>query len=483
LSTTDHIKKIDEVRWEIPTIYRSGMRVPGRLIMNEKLFKGLEKGALDQCANVATLPGIYKYSIALPDTHWGYGFPIGGVAAFDMNDGVVSPGGVGYDINCGVRILTTSLDEKDVRPKIKALTSLVFDSVPSGVGATGRIRIESNKLAVVLEGGAKWAIEQGYGWKEDLERTEEKGCMEDADADKVSSKAKQRGAPQLGTLGSGNHYLETQTVEKIFDEKAAKTMGITHIGQVTVMIHSGSRGCGHQIASDYIHVMEGAAVKYKISLPDRQLACAPVNSREGADYLAGMRCGANYAWANRQCIAHWVRESFQKVFAIDAEKLGLHMIYDVAHNIAKIEEHDIDGKKTKVCVHRKGATRSFAPNHPDIPSIYSEIGQPVLVGGSMGTASYVLVGTHQAMNETFGSTCHGAGRTMSRAGATRQFSPRDIMKRLESQGIEVQAASIGELAEEASESYKNVDEVVDSADKAGISKKVVRLKPLSVIKG
>jgi tRNA-splicing ligase RtcB len=483
LSTTDHIRKIDEVHWEIPTTYRPGMRVPGRLIMNEKVFKGLEKGALDQCANVATMPGIYKYSIALPDTHWGYGFPIGGVAAFDMNEGVVSPGGVGYDINCGVRILTTNLDENDVRPKIKALTTSVFDNVPSGVGATGKIRIEPSKLGVVLEGGAKWAVEQGYGWKEDLERTEEKGCMEDADADKVSSKAKQRGAPQLGTLGSGNHYLETQFVEKIFDEKAAKIMGITHIGQVTVMIHTGSRGCGHQIASDYIHVMEGAAAKYKISLPDRQLACAPVNSKEGADYLAAMRCGANYAWANRQCIAHWVRESYQKIFGTDAEKLGLHMVYDVAHNIAKIEDHDIDGKKVKVCVHRKGATRSFAPKHPDIPSMYSQIGQPVLVGGSMGTASYILLGTDQAMKETFGSTVHGAGRVMSRAGATREYSPRDIMRRLESQGIEVQAASIGELAEEASEAYKNVDDVVDSADKAGISKKVVRLRPLAVIKG
>jgi len=483
LSTTDRVKRIDEVRWEIPTSYRSGMRVPGRLIMNEKLFKGLEKGALDQCANVATLPGIYNYSIALPDAHWGYGFPIGGVAAFDMNNGVVSPGGVGYDINCGVRILTTNLDEKDVRPRIKALTSSVFNNVPSGVGATGKIRIESNRLDAVLEGGAKWAVQQGYGWEEDLERTEEKGCMKEADADKVSSRAKQRGAPQLGTLGSGNHYLETQIVEKIFDEKAAKTMGITHIGQVTVMIHSGSRGCGHQIASDYIRVMEGAAVKYKISLPDRQLACAPINSKEGLDYLAGMRCGANYAWANRQCITHWVRESFQKVLAMDAEKLGLHMIYDVAHNVAKLERHDIDGKAVEVCVHRKGATRSFPPRHPDIPLIYSEIGQPVLVGGSMGTASYILVGTEQAMKETFASTIHGAGRTMSRAGATRKFSPRDIMRRLESQGIEIQAASIGELAEEASESYKNVDDVVDSAEKAGISKKVVRLRPLSVIKG
>jgi tRNA-splicing ligase RtcB len=483
LSIASQVKRIDEVRWEIPTSYKNGMRVPGRLIMNDKILQSLDKGVLDQCSNVATLPGIYRYSMALPDAHWGYGFPIGGVAAFDIDHGIVSPGGVGYDINCGVRILRTDLDEKNVRPKIKEITNSIFNNVPSGVGATGKIRIDTNKLEVVLEGGAKWAIDQGYGWDEDLQRTEENGCMKGADADKVSIRAKQRGAPQLGTLGSGNHYLEVQIVEKIFDEKAAKIMGVTHEGQVTIMIHTGSRGCGHQIASDYIRIMEEASRKYKIALPDRQLACAPVNSKEGTDYFAGMQCGANYAWANRQCITHWVRESFQKVLSTDAEKLGLHQVYDVAHNIAKLEEHDIEGKRVKVSMHRKGATRSFAPGHPEIPSLYSEIGQPVLVGGSMGTASYVLVGTKQAMVETFGSTCHGAGRTMSRAGATRKFSPRDILRQLESRGIEVRAASIGELAEESSQSYKNVDDVVDSCDVAGISKKVIKLRPLSVVKG
>jgi tRNA-splicing ligase RtcB len=483
LSIASQVKRIDEVRWEIPTSYKNGMRVPGRLIMNDKILQSLDKGVLDQCSNVAILPGIYRYSIALPDAHWGYGFPIGGVAAFDIDHGIVSPGGVGYDINCGVRILRTDLDEKNVRPKIKEITNSIFNNVPSGVGATGKIRIDTNKLEVVLEGGAEWAVDQGYGWNEDLQRTEENGCMKGADADKVSIRAKQRGAPQLGTLGSGNHYLEVQIVEKIFDEKAARIMGVTHEGQVTIMIHTGSRGCGHQIASDYIRIMEEASRKYNIALPDRQLACAPVNSKEGTDYFAGMQCGANYAWANRQCITHWVRESFQKILGTDAEKLGLHQVYDVAHNIAKLEEHDIDGKRVKVSMHRKGATRSFAPGHPEIPSLYSEIGQPVLVGGSMGTASYVLVGTKQAMVETFGSTCHGAGRTMSRAGATRKFSPRDILRQLESRGIEVRAASIGELAEESSQSYKNVDDVVDSCDVAGISKKVIKLRPLSVVKG
>jgi len=438
---------------------------------------------LDQCANVSCLPGIQRYSIAMPDIHYGYGFPIGGVAAFDAEEGVISPGGVGFDINCGVRLLKTSLRIEDIKPKIKELMDEISESIPSGVGRKGKIRISQAELDNVFELGAEWAVNNGYGIREDLNFIEEKGKMEAADSSKVSDLAKKRGAPQLGTLGSGNHFLEIQYVDKIFDPEVAKVFGIEEKGQITIMIHSGSRGCGHQICTDYLKVMERATKKYNITLPDRQLACAPATSEEAQDYYAAMCAGVNYAFANRQAIAHWTRESFEKVFDASFEDLGIRTVYEVAHNIAKLEEHSIDGVKKKLYVHRKGATRAFGPGSKDLPSEYRKVGQPVIIPGDMGTASYLLVGTETAMQETFGSTCHGAGRKLSRAEAKRRFYGEKIKKQLADQGIYVRAASKPGLAEEAPNAYKNVSEVVETTHGAGISMLVVRLKPLGVTKG
>jgi tRNA-splicing ligase RtcB len=476
--------KIDDYRWKIPENYKMGMRVPGLIYASKEMLESIrDEQTPEQVANVAFLPGIVGYSFAMPDIHWGYGFPIGGVAAMDIKDGVVSPGGVGYDINCGVRLLRTGLSEAEVRPRINELVNELFHNVPSGLGSEGKIKVSQNEMNRLIVEGARWAVKRGFGYEEDLDVTEEGGCLAGADSGKVSDKAVKRGMPQAGTLGSGNHFLEIQVVKEIFDVSIANIMGITEIGQVLVLVHTGSRGFGHQVCTDHLRVMEQAVSKYEIKLPDRQLACAPIESKEGKDYLAAMACAANYAWANRQCIAHWVRESFSKVFGKSPEKLGMGQIYDVAHNIAKIEEHTIDGRKVKVCVHRKGATRAFPAGHKDVPRRYKEIGQPVLVPGDMGRCSFVAVGTEKAMNESFGSTCHGAGRVLSRGAAKRGIRGANVIRELESRGIIVKAGSVSSLAEEASQAYKDVTEVIDVVHQAGISRKVAMAIPMGVIKG
>jgi len=476
--------KIDDYRWKIPENYKTGMRVPGLIYASKGMLESMrEEQAPEQVANVAFLPGIVGYSLAMPDIHWGYGFPIGGVAATDTSDGVVSPGGVGYDINCGVRLLRTSLNEGEVRPTIDQLINELFHNIPSGLGSEGKIRISQKDMNQLMTEGARWAVKRGLGLEEDLDVTEEGGCLSSADPSKVSDRAVKRGMPQAGTLGSGNHFLEIQVVKEIFDSQIASVLGITDIGQVLVLIHTGSRGLGHQICTDHLRILEQAVSKYGIKLPDRQLACAPVESREGQDYLGAMACAANYAWANRQCIAHWVRESFSEILGKSPEKLGMRQIYDVAHNIAKIEEHVINGRSVKVCVHRKGATRAFPAGHKDAPERYKEVGQPVLVPGDMGRCSFVAVGTQKAMSETFGSTCHGAGRILSRGAAKRGIRGADIIRELGSRGILVKTGSISALAEEASQAYKDVTEVIDVVHQAGISRKVAMATPIGVIKG
>ena len=478
------LRKIDDYRWEIPTSYKQGMSVPGLIFASESMLGHIwEEQVFQQVANVAFLPGIVGRSLAMPDIHWGYGFPIGGVAATRVKDGVVSPGGVGFDINCGVRLIRTNLTEDEVRPKIEQLVNQLFVNIPSGVGSEGKIRVSEKELNGVMIKGSRWAIEKGYGQAEDIIVTEESGSMKGANPDKVSSKAKKRGIPQLGTLGSGNHFLEVEVVDEVYDRDAAKAMGIEDLGQVLLLIHTGSRGFGHQICTDYVGLLGEAVRRYGISLPDRQLACAPINSPEGQDYLAAMACAANYAWANRQFILHWVRECFMKVFSKSLQELGMRQVYDVCHNIAKIEEYTIDGKKEALCVHRKGATRAFPAGHPDIPDVYRSLGQPVLIPGDMGRCSYVALGTEVAMKETFGSTCHGAGRVQSRAAAKRSLRGADVARALAERGIIVRAESMASLAEEASEAYKDVSEVVDVTHKAGISLKVARAKPMGVVKG
>ncbi len=478
------LEKVDEYRWRIPQSYKAGMRVPGLVYASQDMLENiLEEQALEQVANVAFLPGIVGYSLAMPDIHWGYGFAIGGVAAMRLDDGVVSPGGVGFDINCGVRLLRTNLLEEEVRPKIRQLVDALYVSVPSGVGSEGKIRLRHGEIDQVLVKGSRWAVEHGYGRPEDLETTEENGEMAGANPAKVSARAKERGMPQLGTLGSGNHFLEVAVVDHIYEPEIAEAIGINQVNQVMLLIHCGSRGLGYQIADDYIKEMLGAMRKYEIEVPDRQLAGSPVKSPEGQDYLSAMRCAANYAWANRQCITHWVRESFCNVMGKCQEDAGLELIYDVTHNIAKIEEHEVNGKKMKLCVHRKGATRAFPPGHPDIPAKYAKVGQPVFIPGDMGRVSYVLVGTELAMKETFGSTCHGAGRLKSRAAAKRMLRGSDVVKSLESRGIIVRAGSLSGLAEEASEAYKDVTSVVGVAHSTGISRIVAKTRPIGVIKG
>jgi len=478
------LEKINDYTWRIPK-YKPGMRVPGIVFANKELLDKMQMDrTLEQCANVAHLPGIYKHSITLPDGHEGYGFPIGGVAATDFDEGVISPGGVGYDINCGVRLLTTNLSEENIRPKLVQLANAIFDNVPCGLGSRRKdFKVTIHDLDRLVMEGVQWVIDQGLGWSEDAEHCEERGCMKNANPDKVSTTAKNRGLTQIGTLGSGNHFLEIQKVDKIYDEKTAKTFRIHHEGQVTVMIHCGSRGFGHQICSDYLRVMERAIHKYKIVLPDRELACAPGNSNEAEDYYEAMACAVNYAFANRQSIMHWVRQSFQQVFKEDPEKFGLNLVYDVAHNIAKIEIHKVNGEKRKVWVHRKGATRAFPPEHPEIPADYRSVGQPVIIPGSMGTSSWILVGTEKAMELSFGSTAHGAGRMLSRTAAKRRFFGGDVRRSLEQRGIAVRAASAVVLAEEADPAYKNVDMVAEVSDKVGIATKVARLVPLAVVKG
>ncbi len=478
------LERIDDYRWRLPPEYKKGMRVPGIIYADEAMVSHIRREeVMDQVANVAMLPGIVDFSLAMPDIHWGYGFPIGGVAAMGMDDGVVSPGGVGFDINCGVRILRTNLTAEEVCPKVTELVEALYRNVPSGVGSKGKVKLRGSEIKEVLVKGSRWAVERGYGRPEDLETTEENGEMKGADPETVNTRARERGAPQLGTLGSGNHFLEVALVDEIYEPELAGQMGINQPDQVMLLIHCGSRGLGHQIADDYVKVMMRAMSKYGIHLPDRQLACSPVKSPEGQSYLAAMRCAANYAWANRQCITHWVRESFCQTLGKSQADAGLELVYDVTHNIAKIERHRRNGKEERLCVHRKGATRAFPPGHPDIPERYSGTGQPVLIPGDMGRVSYVLAGTERAMKETFGSTCHGAGRLQSRAAAKRQLRGRDVLESLQGRGITVQAGSLAGLAEEASEAYKDVSSVVEVAQGAGISRKVARTRPIGVIKG
>lgn len=481
--TRIRLEKINDYEWRIPKGSKPGMRTDAIIFADEELLDKMKTDlTLEQAANVACLPGIQLYAYVMPDGHQGYGFPIGGVAGFDTEEGVISPGGVGYDINCGVRVLRTDLDEQDVRPKLKELVATLFRNVPSGVGATGKLHLSINELDEVLNRGVEWAIEKGFGWKEDIEYIEERGSWKVADASKVSHRAKQRGKNQLGTLGAGNHFLEIQVVDKIYDPETAKTIGITHEGQVTIMIHTGSRGLGHQVASDYLIVMERTMRKYGIKPPDRELASLPFKSPEAQDYFKAMAAAANFAWTNRQIIMHWVRESFKQVFHKNPEDLGIKLIYDVAHNIAKIEEHVINGKKYKIVVHRKGATRAFPPGHPEIPSKYKGIGQPVLIPGSMGTASYILVGTRKGAR-TWYSAPHGAGRQASRGEAIRRYSPDRIVDELARKGIMLRAATRRVISEEAPQAYKNVDKVVMVAHKVGIGKLVVRMRPIGVVKG
>lgn len=483
------LQKIKEFRFEIPQNYQGEQK---NLHMQTSAVLYIDNGMLDcirkdnapeQAANVTMLPGIVGKSLAMPDIHWGYGFPIGGVAATDAEVGVVSPGGVGFDINCGVRLMRTNLQVNDLNTKtIQQLIDEMFVNIPSGLGSKAKVHLNRKQLDDVLKLGAKWAIENGYGWKEDIEYLEENGCLTSAELSGISDEAKQRGAPQLGSLGAGNHFLEIQKVAEIFDPVAARTFGIKNEGQIMVMIHTGSRGFGHQVCTDHLRVLEQAVKKYNIWLPDRQLACAPVTSKEGQDYLKAMACAANFAWCNRQMIVHWVRESFEKVLHRRADDLDMGIVYDVCHNIAKLEEHEIDGKKRNVYVHRKGATRSFGPGKREVPLKYRDVGQPVLIPGDMGTESYLLKGTKEA-EETFGSTCHGAGRVMSRNEAVHRYRGEQIMRDLKQRGIYAHPASWKVMAEEAPDAYKDVSQVVNVTHGAGISLKVARLLPLGVVKG
>lgn len=475
------LEKVDAYRWRIP---RTGsMRVPGMIYSNEELLRHVRMDqSPKQVANVAHLPGIIRYSLAMPDMHWGYGFPIGGVAATDLEHGVISPGGVGYDINCGCRLLRTDITQEDIGNRIGELARNLFHNIPCGVGSTGPIRLSRQDERKVLIDGAGWAVRNGYGEAGDLERTEEGGAMRGADPATVSERAFQRGKDQLGTLGSGNHFLEIDVVEQVYDGRVADAFGLAP-GLITILIHSGSRGLGYQVCDDYLRQMGKTVQKYGIVLPDRQLASAPLASPEGEAYFAAMACAANYAWANRQCLMHWTRETLEKTLGASPASLNLQLVYDVCHNIAKKETHSVDGENKKVCVHRKGATRAFPANHPEIPECYRSVGQPVLIPGDMGTNSYVLVGTELAMQETFGSTCHGAGRVRSRTQSKRVTDTAKLLKDLEKKGIVVMARGRSTIAEEAPDAYKDVGTVVDVVHGAGISKKVARLRPLCVIKG
>ncbi|MBD3295987.1 MAG: RNA-splicing ligase RtcB [Candidatus Omnitrophica bacterium] len=483
LRFTGKLEKIDACRWKIPADHRPGMKVPGIIFSDEDMLESiLYDNAAAQVVNAAHLPGIVRASMAMPDIHWGYGLPIGGVVATDIADGgVVTPGGVGYDINCGVRILRSRLNKEDVESRIDRLVDALYAGVPSGVGSTGDIRAGSKDEKKILTTGARWAVERGYGWQSDLDNCEENGAIGGADPSMVSERALKRGKKQPGTLGSGNHFLEVQVVDEIYRKDLADVFGLTP-GMITTMIHTGSRGLGHQICGDYAHGMVSSMRNFDIKVPDRQLSCVPVDSGPGQRYLGAMRCAANYAWANRQTITGLVRKAFEKVFGEKAEKLGMHLLYDVAHNIAKIEEHEVDGEMRKLCVHRKGATRAFPPGHPEIPRKYRDTGQPVIIPGDMGRCSYILSGTSSA-EETFYSTCHGAGRRMSRTAAKKSTRGRSIENELAEKGIVVRYTGRDTLHEEVSEAYKDVSRVVDIVEKAGISLKVARLKPLAVVKG
>jgi tRNA-splicing ligase RtcB len=474
------LERIDDVRYRIPKQEAAGMRTDVIVYASESILEQIRRDlSLQQAMNVATLPGIVGPSLAMPDIHQGYGFPIGGVAATDYEEGVVSPGGVGFDINCGVRLVTTNLTKDEVRARLRELVNQVFRDIPCGTGGKGRLELRDKELDEVLVKGARWLVDKGMGEERDIECSEENGRLEGADPDQVSARAKERGRPQLGTLGSGNHFLEIQYVQQIHHPEAARAMNLEE-GQVVVLLHCGSRGLGHQVCTDFLAQMGAAMKRYGITLPDRQLACVPIQSEEGQAYLAAMRAAANFAWANRQAILHFLRESFRRVFG---NHVRLVTLYDVCHNIAKRERHEVDGKKRDVLVHRKGATRAFPPGHREIPAIYREIGQPVLIPGSMGTASWILVGAEGAMRETFGSVCHGAGRLMSRTAAKKGRTAKEVERELEEKGIVVRSETRDGILEEIPEAYKNVDEVIEVVERAGLARKVARLRPMGVIKG
>ncbi|RMG95354.1 MAG: RtcB family protein [Chloroflexi bacterium] len=475
--------RISPYIYEIPKEFRPDMRVPARFYADRQLMEAaLGDKCLDQLVNTATLPGVVKYALAMPDIHQGYGFPIGGVVATALPDGVISPGGVGYDINCGVRLLATHLHHEEAAPWLGDLASAIQVNCPSGVGRGGSIKLSQKELDKLVEEGGQWALKKGYATEMDLARTEENGRLEGADASKVSERAKKRGRDQIGTLGAGNHFIEIDIVDEIFDETAASRMGLFP-GQIVIQIHCGSRGFGHQICTDYVRRFQQVIHKYGITLPDRELVCAPLSSPEGQDYLAAMKAAANFAFVNRQVLTHHIRRSFEQVLAGKVKNHHVYQVYDIAHNMAKIEEHEIDGRKMRLCVHRKGATRAFGPGSDVLPPEYRDIGQPVLVPGSMGTASWVLVGTEGSMAQSFGSTCHGAGRTMSRRRAKKTVHGSELRQQLESEGIHVRAGSMAGLAEEAPIAYKDVDRVIEVVHGAGIARKVARLVPVGVIKG
>jgi tRNA-splicing ligase RtcB len=480
-----HARPVADCVWEIPPTEKPGMRVPARIYASEALLAQMDQGVFEQVTNVACLPGIVRAALCMPDGHWGYGFPIGGVAAFRADEGVISPGGIGFDINCGMRLIRTGLDQAELRPRLKEVVEALFRAVPTGVGAHGFVRLREAEFREVMREGAGWCVRRGYGWPEDLDHIEGRGCLPGADPDRVSARAIERGLNQLGTLGSGNHYLEIQVVrpEGLHDPAAARALGVERAGQVLVMLHCGSRGFGHQIGTDYLRRFDEAMPRYGLTVRDRELACAPFRSPEGQAYFGAMNCAANAAFANRQVITHRVREVLASVFGRDARDLGLQVVYDVCHNTAKVERHVVEGQALELVVHRKGATRAFGPGSPDLPADYREVGQPVIIGGSMETGSALLVGTARAMAETFGSTAHGAGRTMSRQKAKRQVSGEQLLRDMEARGVIVRAASRSGVAEEAGFAYKDLAAVVDVLHRLDLSRKVVSLTPIGNIKG
>jgi len=478
------LQRVDTNRWCIPKQYNAEMHVPGMIYADDELIVQIqEDNALQQVANVATLPGIVGYSLAMPDIHWGYGFPVGGVAATSAENGVVSPGGIGFDINCGVRLLATGLLHEQIRGKVDKFADELFSNLPSGVGGSGMRDLSVDEMRAVMVRGSTWAIEEGYGYAEDLEVTEEYGCLAGANPDAVSDTAVRRGMKQLGSLGSGNHFCEVQKVDHIYDAEAATALGIGRIGQIVAMIHCGSRGFGHQIAEDYVKLAESRQKDFGFHLVDRQLACLPLQSDEGKAYLAAMACAANFAWANRQLLMYAVRQAFSSVFGRKARAKDVPMVYDVCHNIAKMEEYEIDGQLQRVCVHRKGATRAFPAGHPAVPEQYRAVGQPVLIPGDMGRYSFVLAGAQGSMEQTFGTTCHGAGRLQSRTAAKKSLSNKDLLKQLNARGVTVRVHSKNLLAEEAPQAYKDAQQVVNVVHNAGLAKLVARLKPVIVVKG
>ena len=484
-SGNHRVRKISDLKFQVEKNESKGMKVPVTIYANDNLIsKMINDRTIDQATNVATLPGVIKHVVVLPDGHEGYGFPVGGVAATDLEEGVVSPGGVGYDINCGVRLIRTGLNEAELRPRLKDLVNELFKSIPTGVGSEGAFKLARSELDELLVEGTNWAIERGYGWDQDIEVCEESGRMNGADPSSVSDIARKRGAIQLGSLGSGNHFLEVQKVDKIYDQVAAKSMGLDHEGQVTILVHCGSRGFGHQVCSDYLRISEVALRKYGFKLADRELACVPNNSSEGEDYRKAMYSALNFAWCNRQMITHWTRKAFERIFKISEQTLDMQLVYDVSHNIAKVERHKVNGGGTRdLVIHRKGATRAFPAEMQQLPAKYYSIGQPVIIPGSMGTASWILLGNKKSFDLSFGSTAHGAGRTMSRSAAKRTHTVEGVRRSLESKGIYIKSLTKDGLVEETPDAYKDVDAVVDVSHSLGIATKVARLIPLGVIKG